>query len=79
MRGLIHEEEAAAAPVDANPAGHAAGHVYRDDAARRRQLPQLSNLPSRYVVWGVVWGDGTGDGTGDELCPGPADRATARS
>ncbi|MCW2890063.1 MAG: monooxygenase [Streptosporangiaceae bacterium] len=32
------------------------------DAALRRQLPQLSKLPPRYVVWG--------DGTSDEMCLG---------
>ncbi|MDR7381772.1 hypothetical protein [Promicromonospora iranensis] len=30
------------------------------DAGLRKQLPQLSSLPPRYVVWG--------DGTGDEMC-----------
>lgn len=30
------------------------------DAGLRKQLPQLSKLPPRYVVWG--------DGTGDEMC-----------
>jgi len=32
------------------------------DAALCRQLPQLSKLPPRYVVWG--------DGTSDEMCLG---------
>lgn len=32
------------------------------DAALRKQVPQLSTLPPRYVVWG--------DGTGDEMCIG---------
>jgi hypothetical protein len=32
------------------------------DAGLRRQLPQLSKLPARYVVWG--------DGTSDEMCLG---------
>jgi hypothetical protein len=32
------------------------------DASLRRQLPQLSKLPPRYVVWG--------DGTSDEMCLG---------
>ena len=32
------------------------------DAGLRKQVPQLSKLPPRYVVWG--------DGTGDEMCIG---------
>ena len=32
------------------------------DAGLRRELPQLSKLPPRYVVWG--------DGTSDEMCLG---------
>ena len=32
------------------------------DAGLRQQVPQLSKLPPRYVVWG--------DGTGDEMCIG---------
>ena len=73
LRGLIHEEEAAAAPVDANPAGRAAGHVYRDDAARRRQLPQLSNLPSRYVsgAWSGATAPATSCAPGRLTAPRP--------
>jgi len=48
-------------PVDVDP-----GDVLRvtctHDAGLRKQLPQLSKLPPRYVVWG--------DGTGDEMCIG---------
>ena len=32
------------------------------DATLRQKLPQLSQLPPRYVVWG--------DGTSDEMCLG---------
>jgi hypothetical protein len=32
------------------------------DATLRQQIPQLSKLPPRYVVWG--------DGTSDEMCLG---------
>ena len=48
-------------PVDVDP-----GDVLRvtctHDAGLRKQLPQLSKLPPRYVVWG--------DGTVDEMCIG---------
>jgi hypothetical protein len=50
-----------ATPVSVKP-----GDMYRvtctHDATLRTKLPQLSQLPARYVVWG--------DGTSDEMCLG---------
>jgi hypothetical protein len=49
------------APVDVKP-GDTVRVTCTHDAGLRRQLPQLSKLPPRYVVWG--------DGTSDEMCLG---------
>jgi hypothetical protein len=50
-----------AQPVPVKP-----GDIYRvtcvHDVSLRKQLPQLHDLPARYVVWG--------DGTSDEMCLG---------
>lgn len=48
-------------PVDVNP-GDTVRVTCTHDATLRQQLPQLSKLPPRYVVWG--------DGTSDEMCLG---------
>jgi Copper type II ascorbate-dependent monooxygenase, C-terminal domain len=48
-------------PVDLEP-GDTLRVTCTHDATLRRQLPQLSTLPPRYVVWG--------DGTSDEMCLG---------
>ena len=48
-------------PVDLDP-GDTLRVTCTHDATLRRQLPQLSTLPPRYVVWG--------DGTSDEMCLG---------
>ena len=48
-------------PVDINP-GDTLRVTCTHDATLRQQLPQLSELPPRYVVWG--------DGTTDEMCLG---------
>ncbi|HEX7305818.1 hypothetical protein [Lentzea sp.] len=48
-------------PVDVNP-GDKLRVTCTHDAKLRKQLPQLSKLPPRYVVWG--------DGTSDEMCTG---------
>jgi hypothetical protein len=48
-------------PVDVK-AGDTIRVTCTHDAGLRRELPQLSKLPPRYVVWG--------DGTGDEMCLG---------
>ena len=48
-------------PVDVNP-GDTVRVTCTHDATLRQQLPQLSKLPPRYVVWG--------DGTTDEMCLG---------
>jgi hypothetical protein len=48
-------------PVDVNP-GDTVRVTCTHDATLRHQLPQLSKLPPRYVVWG--------DGTTDEMCLG---------
>ncbi|WP_275002402.1 hypothetical protein [Promicromonospora iranensis] len=48
-------------PVEAGP-GDTLRVTCTHDAGLREQLPQLSKLPPRYVVWG--------DGTGDEMCIG---------
>jgi hypothetical protein len=48
-------------PVELHP-GDTVRVTCTHDAALRRQLPQLSKLPPRYVVWG--------DGTSDEMCLG---------
>jgi hypothetical protein len=50
-----------ATPVAIKP-GDTLRVTCRHDAALRRQLPGLSQLPARYVVWG--------DGTSDEMCLG---------
>ena len=60
MGGLINEEEGAA-PSTPTP-GDALRVTCPGDTALRRQLPQLSKLPSRCVVGG--------DGTGDGMCLG---------
>jgi hypothetical protein len=49
------------APVDINP-GDTVRVTCTHDATLRQKLPQLSQLPPRYVVWG--------DGTSDEMCLG---------
>jgi Copper type II ascorbate-dependent monooxygenase, C-terminal domain len=49
------------APVDLNP-GDTLRVTCTHDATLRRQLPALSKLPPRYVVWG--------DGSSDEMCLG---------
>jgi hypothetical protein len=56
------------APVDVNP-GDTVRVTCTHDATLRQKLPQLSQLPPRYVVWG--------DGTTDEMCLGLL-TATAR-
>jgi hypothetical protein len=56
-------------PVDLNP-GDTLRVTCTHDATLRRQLPQLSKLPPRYVVWGA--------GTSDEMCLGLL-TATART
>jgi len=48
-------------PVDLNP-GDTLRVTCTHDATLRRQLPALSKLPPRYVVWG--------DGSSDEMCLG---------
>jgi hypothetical protein len=48
-------------PVDLGP-GDTLRVTCTHDASLRRQLPQLSKLPPRYVVWG--------DGSSDEMCLG---------
>ena len=48
-------------PVDAQP-GDTVRITCTHDATLRAQLPQLSGLPPRYVVWG--------DGSSDEMCLG---------
>ena len=48
-------------PVDVNP-GDIVRVTCTHDATLRQKLPQLRNLPPRYVVWG--------DGTTDEMCLG---------
>ena len=48
-------------PVDVDP-GDTLRVTCTHDASLRAQVPQLSKLPPRYVVWG--------DGTGDEMCIG---------
>ncbi|MFD5827244.1 hypothetical protein [Lentzea sp. NPDC060358] len=48
-------------PVEIGP-GDTLRVTCTHDAALRKQLPQLKNLPPRYVVWG--------DGTSDEMCTG---------
>ena len=48
-------------PIDARP-GDTLRVTCTHDATLRQQLPQLSSLPPRYVVWG--------DGTSDEMCLG---------
>ena len=48
-------------PIDAQP-GDTLRVTCTHDASLRRQLPQLSGLPPRYVVWG--------DGSSDEMCLG---------
>jgi Copper type II ascorbate-dependent monooxygenase, C-terminal domain len=48
-------------PVELSP-GDTVRVTCTHDASLRRQLPQLSKLPARYVVWG--------DGTSDEMCLG---------
>jgi hypothetical protein len=48
-------------PVDIKP-GDTVRVTCTHDATLRGQLPQLKNLPPRYVVWG--------DGTSDEMCLG---------
>lgn len=48
-------------PVDLAP-GDTLRVTCTHDAGLRRQLPQLSKLPPRYVVWG--------DGSSDEMCLG---------
>ncbi|GAA3927385.1 monooxygenase [Actinoplanes auranticolor] len=48
-------------PVEVGP-GDTLRTTCTHDAGLRKQLPQLSKLPPRYVVWG--------DGTGDEMCIG---------
>ena len=49
------------APVELEP-GDMLQVTCTHDASLRRQLPQLSKLPPRYVVWG--------DGTSSEMCLG---------
>jgi len=48
-------------PVEIGP-GDTLRTTCTHDAGLRKQLPQLSKLPPRYVVWG--------DGTSDEMCVG---------
>ncbi|MEV8443264.1 hypothetical protein AB0425_38305 [Actinosynnema sp. NPDC051121] len=48
-------------PVDVEP-GDKLRITCTHDATLRKQLPQLRNLPPRYVVWG--------SGTSDEMCSG---------
>jgi copper type II ascorbate-dependent monooxygenase-like protein len=48
-------------PIDARP-GDTLRVTCTHDATLRQQLPQLSGLPPRYVVWG--------DGSSDEMCLG---------
>ena len=48
-------------PVELNP-GETLRVTCTHDATLRRQLPALSKLPPRYVVWG--------DGSSDEMCLG---------
>ncbi|USX52291.1 hypothetical protein [Lentzea sp. HUAS12] len=48
-------------PVEIGP-GDTLRVTCTHDAGLRKQLPQLSKLPPRYVVWG--------DGTSDEMCTG---------
>ncbi|WP_258952054.1 monooxygenase [Lentzea californiensis] len=48
-------------PVEIGP-GDTLRVTCTHDAGLRKQLPQLSKLPPRYVVWG--------DGTSDEMCAG---------
>jgi protein involved in polysaccharide export with SLBB domain len=48
-------------PVDVNR-GDTVRVTCTHDATLRQKLPQLSQLPPRYVVWG--------DGTSDEMCLG---------
>ncbi|MGN9789336.1 monooxygenase [Nonomuraea sp. ZG12] len=48
-------------PVEVGP-GDTLRVTCTHDAGLRKQLPQLSKLPPRYVVWG--------DGTSDEMCTG---------
>jgi Copper type II ascorbate-dependent monooxygenase, C-terminal domain len=48
-------------PVNLNP-GDTVRVTCTHDATLRRQLPQLSHLPPRYVIWC--------DGTSDEMCLG---------
>jgi hypothetical protein len=48
-------------PVEVGP-GDTLRTTCTHDAGLRKQLPQLSKLPPRYVVWG--------DGTSDEMCIG---------
>ena len=50
-----------ASPVEVEP-GDTLRVTCTHDAGLRSQVPQLSSLPPRYVVWG--------DGTGDEMCLG---------
>ena len=50
-----------ASPVEVEP-GDTLRVTCTHDAGLRSQVPQLSALPPRYVVWG--------DGTGDEMCLG---------
>ncbi|GAA5118365.1 hypothetical protein GCM10023339_30810 [Alloalcanivorax gelatiniphagus] len=50
-----------ASPVEVEP-GDTLRVTCTHDAGLRSQVPQLSELPPRYVVWG--------DGTGDEMCIG---------
>ncbi|MDX3523632.1 hypothetical protein [Streptomyces scabiei] len=48
-------------PVEVGP-GDTLRVTCTHDAGLRKQMPELSKLPPRYVVWG--------DGTGDEMCVG---------
>ncbi|WP_197029907.1 hypothetical protein [Cellulomonas sp. URHE0023] len=48
-------------PVDVGP-GDTLRVTCTHDAGLRKELPELSKLPPRYVVWG--------DGTSDEMCAG---------
>ncbi|MET8150167.1 monooxygenase [Actinoplanes sp. NPDC049668] len=48
-------------PVEVGP-GDTLRVTCTHDVGLRKQLPQLKNLPPRYVVWG--------DGTSDEMCTG---------
>jgi hypothetical protein len=61
LRCIGTKAAAATAPVDLNP-GDTLRVTCTHDATLRRQLPALSKLPPRYVVWG--------DGSSDEMCLG---------